>query len=228
VIALCIVLAISLIAVSLAPQSPFNHAPSIARNHNGQNGGDEATEYWTIFGRRLKITDTLLVLFTFTLWWANQRLVGGSEETAERQLRAYIFGAPVVLNVEIDQAGKPTNITMRYEAKNWGQTPAYRIRNAAYVAKLPWPLPRDFVVQSPKWDDPRTIALGPGQSTFQQDTIPYEVLPKDQRFYLVALIEYFDAFGNKRTTKLCASGDVDKFLRNATGHSGGDDVVFEI
>ncbi len=63
---------------------------------------------------------------------------------------------------------------------------------------------------------------------FQEDSIAYEVLLKDQRFYLVALIEYFDAFGHKRTTKLCVSADVDAFLRNRTGQRGGDDVVLAI
>ncbi len=253
VIALCIALAIALAVVSLSSQSPFNQAPNIkaeqqtskaveanqntggsgdtinpASRRDGPNGSDEATEYWTIFRHKLKITDTLLVLFTFTLWWATQRLVRGSEETAERQLRAYVFGTYHSVNVTADAKGTPFKVMIQYEVRNYGQTPAHRIRNAAYVAKLPWPMPRDFVVQSPKWDDPRTVSLAPGQFMFQNDEIPYEVLPNGQRYYLVALIEYFDVFGQKRTTKLCASGDIDRFLKNRTGQPGGDDVPFEI
>jgi hypothetical protein len=40
-----------------------------------ESRGDEATEFWTIMGRRLKVTDTLLVLFGCLLWWATRDLV---------------------------------------------------------------------------------------------------------------------------------------------------------
>src|SRR5215510_14928403 len=36
-------------------------------NHNDNHGTDEGSEYWTMLGRRLKITDSLLALFTFCL-----------------------------------------------------------------------------------------------------------------------------------------------------------------
>jgi hypothetical protein len=56
-----------------------------------------ASEFWTIFGRDLKITDTLLVAFTAllflataALWWSTRRLVRGAQRSAERQLRAYV------------------------------------------------------------------------------------------------------------------------------------------
>jgi hypothetical protein len=58
----------------------------------------QGTEFWPpLFGYRLKVTDTLLVtvtflLFaaTFALWWSTRRLVKSGENTAKRQLRAYI------------------------------------------------------------------------------------------------------------------------------------------
>jgi hypothetical protein len=43
----------------------------------GTPQNDEASEYWTNFGHHLKITDTLLVLFTFAPWWATQGLWDG-------------------------------------------------------------------------------------------------------------------------------------------------------
>src|ERR1700731_188636 len=116
-IGVCIALVIALIAVSLSPQSPFNYAPYInpeqnanksvgsqqnsnrvektvdaIRNRDGNDGAQEATEYWSIFGHRVKITDTLLVIFTFTLWLATRDLVATSKDTAQRQLRAYVSG----------------------------------------------------------------------------------------------------------------------------------------
>ncbi|MER8508581.1 hypothetical protein [Mesorhizobium sp. M0435] len=64
---------------------------------NAQNGGEEISEYWALLGHRLKITDSLLVVFTLllffatvALWWSTRRLVQGADKTAERQLRAYI------------------------------------------------------------------------------------------------------------------------------------------
>ena len=81
-IAVCIVLAIALVSVL---SLPFKQLSEI---------NTEASEYWTIFGHHLKITDTLLVLFTFTLWWATRDLVKGAEATAERELRAYISVEP--------------------------------------------------------------------------------------------------------------------------------------
>jgi hypothetical protein len=59
---------------------------------------EEGTEFWPpLFGYRLKITDTLLVTVTFllfaatlALWLATRRLVKSGENTAKRQLRAYI------------------------------------------------------------------------------------------------------------------------------------------
>jgi hypothetical protein len=74
-IALCIAPAIALASVSLSPNSPFNQRSDISAEQSAKRStqserspqSDEASEYWTIFGHHLKITDTLLVLFTFTL-----------------------------------------------------------------------------------------------------------------------------------------------------------------
>jgi hypothetical protein len=62
-----------------------------------KEGAYEASEFWTVWGRTLKITDSLLVGFTFLLFLATvalfvatRDLVDGADKTAERQLRAYI------------------------------------------------------------------------------------------------------------------------------------------
>jgi hypothetical protein len=56
------------------------------------------SEYWTIAEHELKITDTLVAVFTallffatLLLFFATRALVLGAEKTAERQLRAYVF-----------------------------------------------------------------------------------------------------------------------------------------
>lgn len=65
-----------------------------------------------------------------------------SADAVESQLRAYVSGKPEYMTV------RDAVITIQYQTKNSGQTPAYRIRNASFIRKMPWPLPRDFVVES--------------------------------------------------------------------------------
>src|ERR1700733_4819113 len=75
------------------------------RQSEANDGEQEGTEFWpTIFSVRLKITDTLVALFTallffatLALWWATRGLVVGADETARRQLRAYISIMPARL-----------------------------------------------------------------------------------------------------------------------------------
>jgi len=153
-IALCIALTIALLSMSLAPQSPFNQRPNInteqnsnepvepqrdsnnlrtpvntARQDNRNNGSDQASEFWTIFGHRLKITDTLLVLFTFTLWWATLGLVSGADETAERDLRAYVLLEDTFFIYEgehrTDAPNREYTDVHKIRIKNFGRTPAF-------------------------------------------------------------------------------------------------------
>jgi hypothetical protein len=64
-----------------------------------EHGEEEGTEFWPpVFGYRLKVTDTLVAVFTallffatLALWLSTRALVRGAEDTAERQLRAYVF-----------------------------------------------------------------------------------------------------------------------------------------
>src|SRR5689334_22225826 len=89
---------------------------------------DDSSEFWLVMGHRLKITDTLVVLLTFLLaggtfllWLATQRLVQSAEETARRQLRAYMaIAAAIPRNVII--TGSRTTVLIAVQ--NMGQTPA--------------------------------------------------------------------------------------------------------
>ena len=94
------------------------------------------------FDHRLKITDSLLVLFTFTLWIATRRLVIGAEDTAERQLRAYAWAQT-----------KPTrNISGNFEIqtiiKNTGQTPAHEVQSWTMTDFFDHPLPSGHAFKS--------------------------------------------------------------------------------
>jgi hypothetical protein len=59
------------------------HANAGDRENATHAGSDEATEYWTVFGRRLKITDSLLALFTFFLFVSNCILFYSAEKAAD-------------------------------------------------------------------------------------------------------------------------------------------------
>jgi hypothetical protein len=98
---------------------------------NSHKGEDEGTEFWSpLSGYRIKITDSLLVIFTFGLfmatlylWRATMRLVTDAEKTAERQLRAYMTVEPGGFIAW--SAGVQGRAAIN--AKNVGSTPAYDV-----------------------------------------------------------------------------------------------------
>jgi hypothetical protein len=138
VIAVCIALAIALVSISLSATFPFNATrnssnaiSSIEQTGTDTDRRDEASEYWSILGHRLKITDTLLVIFTFTLWWATRDLVIGAKDTTQRQLRAYVF----LDKINLVPRKSPTSNNLQWNIdiawKNFGGT---RTRNL--IAKV--------------------------------------------------------------------------------------------
>jgi hypothetical protein len=232
-IAICISLAIALISVSLSP--PFNQRPNVnteqntgeavkpqqdaadarvpidrTRGDERNDGSYEASEYWTVIGHRVKITDSLLVLFTFTLWWATQRLVGGAEDTAERQLRAYISIDPRdVLN----WTNQPQRIGVSFHIKNHGQTPGFEILYDFSMLILDVPLATDFLWPSVnrQYDQANTIfpsADVPVRFFFDRDITQDErkaIESGGKRFHVRGFMSYRDAFKEPRTTKFSYS-----------------------
>lgn len=98
---------------------------------NKADVGDERSEFWAAFGHRFKITDSLLVVFTaflaaytIRLFYATRRLAEGGEDTARRQLRAYINVSAKKLENVIESRVPRFVLT----AKNFGQTPALNVR----------------------------------------------------------------------------------------------------
>jgi hypothetical protein len=56
-----------------------------------EKSSEEGSEYWPpLLGYRVKVTDSLLALFTLGVWWATWRLVRGADKTAKHELRAYV------------------------------------------------------------------------------------------------------------------------------------------
>lgn len=77
-----------------------------------------------IFTGGLFAATIALFLATCALWWSTRRLVKGAEDTAKRQLRAYIHVPSTELTIHPEEIGGWTaNVTI----KNFGQTPAYNM-----------------------------------------------------------------------------------------------------
>jgi hypothetical protein len=100
------------------------------KSQKPKEAANEASEFWTIRGRTLKITDSLLVGFTFllflatvALFFATRDLVEGADKNSEKQLRAYIGLHESEVTVFPFEGGGFAFIA-RAELKNYGQTPA--------------------------------------------------------------------------------------------------------
>jgi hypothetical protein len=144
---------------------------------NASNGGEEASEYWTLLGRRLKITDTLLVIFTFTLWWSTRGLVNESKESSQRQLRAYISVDPKLVF-------------------NW-----------AHILDNPLPTALSFDQLMFRYDQNSTLfpkAEVPVRLFFNRVLTPQEISDVElgtRRFHIWGFMSYRDAFDEPRTTR---------------------------
>ena len=96
----------------------------------------------------------ILGIATWLLWRSTKALVAGAEQTAERQLRAYVH----VENAEIIHSNDEWRPNIRISVKNYGQTPAREVRHKidnALVLKGPG----NFDLKP----DDSTCDLGPSQ-----------------------------------------------------------------
>lgn len=138
----------------------------------------------------------ILAIATFFLWWATRALVKGAEDTAQRQLRAYVFVAFADLrNVGV---GGPMIGTVRIV--NNGQTPAYKLvgwTRLGFDTKL-------------GVGDLTPFNLGPRGAQFSYTVTGKLVLTEADYagivqgktpVYVYGEIRYEDAFGKKQFTR---------------------------
>ena len=202
-------------AKSVAPTLPV---PSIRKASDAaarklvdgvENDGRKETEFWQpFFGIKLKITDTLLVAFTALLFCATallyratKKLVEGAEDTAKRQLRAYVLPEKAWLTNLGDL--RPT---FHFQAKNYGQTPAHEV--TVWVGWRYFDIGDvQIPIQRPEIPNLSKYLLGPQGFTFHTDQVYLE----DERkrkiregkaiFFILGDIQYKDIFGTDRITK---------------------------
>jgi hypothetical protein len=138
----------------VAPVPSFHTPVADGKSHHESNQSqEEGTEFWPpLWGYRLKVTDTMLVVFTFlrflatlALYRATRNLVLGAKKASERQLRSYLSMNPHSMGGFFE--GGITRIG--FLPKNHGQTPAYRIHHIFDSGVLPNPLPAGFQFPPP-------------------------------------------------------------------------------
>ncbi len=171
-----------------------------------QSSTDEALARYTlalaVFTGVLAVSTSLLSLFTYRLWSATRDVVLDGRDTAERQLRAYVF----VSDTNYDSTGVtfPNVVAYMPTMKNSGQTPAYDVVFRTQIAfcpkdKLP-PL-------EPLGDNVSYAPLAPGavlkspQPPMQIDLGRLALIQAGTHaVYLYGRIEYRDIFGTLRHT----------------------------
>lgn len=160
-----LIIALSFCGYAFAESQQLNQKPQTESKQQTQtpakpveeHGNEAGNEFWPpIFGYRVKVTDSLLVLFTFLLWLATRRLVIGGEETSKQQLRAYI-----TLKQSALFAGEQNGIMIEPRRQifigcrpacelafsNSGQTPAYDVEMIGTIGLVKWPInPADLDV----------------------------------------------------------------------------------
>lgn len=174
------------------------------------NTGNEGTEFWpSLFGYRLKVTDTLVAVFTallflatILLYRATREVVKRAEDTAMKQLRAYV-------NVSSARISNVANVKqIELKSRNYGRTPATKIivRYDFSVGKLNW--------ESAITLEPTMYArkiehgvMGPTAPMNLQVALPpllagvgAHMEEMGNAFYFWGDIKYEDAFGEPQTT----------------------------
>jgi hypothetical protein len=156
---------------------------------------------------------------TDKLWQAGERQLAHLENTAERQLRAYIFVSDAkVLNV-VEGNGP---MEARVIIKNFGQTPAYKVAtvNGFAFDKYPLPPTTNLIISHDAFFDVRTRSdFGPTQAEESIIAAAREPIRTEEReglrngnlaIFVYGEIRYLDAFGrNQRTAyRLMMGGPV--------------------
>jgi hypothetical protein len=142
----------------------------------------------------------LLTFATIFLWFATGDLVRGAERTAKRELRAYVGISSVgIKNIAANQT--PT-IEIRF--KNFGKTPAYKIRSwTSSVLEFPGAKEKLLNVDK-KWGGTSTLNPDDSYTNIHSRNTPLHIEEADailtdtKRMYVRGSIQYRDAFGKRR------------------------------
>lgn len=173
----------------------------------------------------LAIVTLILALGTLGLWFVTRRLVKAAENTAERQLRAYVF----LDNAFFENSGTDT-WTIRYRIKNFGQTPAHKVEVADIVKVVEWKGKGTMIPQP--IDGMPLGSMAPGGDFFDNDPVladrcnPHDLASGVNAIYLVGIIKYTDVFKVDRWTRFqyYIGGDVGCIGKEMFADDKGNDA----
>jgi hypothetical protein len=158
----------------------------------------------------------ILGIATWLLWRSTKKLVDGAENTAERQLRAYIVADAVDVDITnlIGDQGE-VMVCVKIAIKNTGQTPAHDLRVVSKTELLRHPIEMPFHFTLISGSDPSTAVLGAGESTaseskpatpFDGNAMMVATEPESGgRIYTWGTVTYRDVFGHSHYTNFCSS-----------------------
>ena len=160
----------------------------------------------------LAVITGLLAAYTYKLWSATSRLVEHSEDTAIRQLRAYVHTA----GFDIDQFAIGKLIKISFPVSNCGQTPAHNVLISGWTGVRPYPPPSEWYLVPSGQEINSVMVCAPGDQKTRGTGVSETELSKvmfdqiisgtEQRLYAYAMITYRDVFSKKiRTTEVKAS-----------------------
>jgi hypothetical protein len=165
----------------------------------------DGNEHWpAVFGYRLKVTDTLVALFTgllfvatMFLYRATKGLVAGAENTAQRQLRAYVY----IEKTNFKITGSTWKITFRI--RNFGQTPAHNVTLRSAACAVDWN-GGNPEIPVPANSEPLG-SMAPSGDFFDNESAIENISVDDvgngnKAIYLVGTIEYDTIFDAPRRT----------------------------
>lgn len=169
----------------------------------------------------------LLFLATCALWWATRLLVIGAEQTAQRQLRAYVS----MMHDEKMFFSDNGSLVAPVITKNHGNTPAHNLMSCLYIDLHKWPL--EIKLDPPHFaEDASRSPLAPGEQIRQYVELSGKL--NQQQIEAIAQqsgaivvwgeVRYTDVFGKQRKTSLCLYSTGNDFDRGELAyHSHGND-----
>lgn len=181
--------------------------------YHAENGEKKPDENWwnKIWTDPVATFTALLFLATLALWLSTRSLVKGAEETARKELRAYVatddiffvsYESATQLSVGLGGPSTITKYTNQLEIaiKNYGRTPAHRMTIHCECS---------FNTHDPRYKhgvaellDAEQM-LHPGQRlSFPIPTVN-EFRPHTSRFYVIGHITYNDIYNNWWITDFC-------------------------
>ena len=180
-----------------------------------------------VFTALLVLVTFGLAIYTAKLWGATGALAKGADETARRQLRAYV----AVDTEQVRNAhGTPKLNIIGLAIKNCGQTPAHKLSHWTQSGVVEFPL--QGLLPPPNIPDSTRVKtiLHPGMHRMillpfsLTDESKAQILSGKFAFYVWGEVTYLDAFNEPRKTRYCFFLNDDAIAHNRMAHyeSGND------